>query len=222
MTTDDLIATLSRQGPKKKFPSPTKVICIWIAAITTYIAMVLGYASLKSNILQRITTVFVGPQFITLVALIVVSAIAASYLALPDDNQKPYVRAMPLIGIGLLITILTKQLIVTLPSALVGCVSSAQLSCSVEILLFSIPPAAWMFWTIQKAAPIRYYWAAAMAGISSGSIGYLILLIIENSTSAIHLLIFHFLPVVGILITAILSGKWLLGRWIRTPGSRTK
>jgi hypothetical protein len=70
-----------------------------------------------------------------------------------------------------------------------------------------------MFYTIQKAAPIKCCFAGAMAGLSAGSFGYVALrLISDKSDDATSLLIWHFLPVVGVVLISMMFGKIFLGK----------
>lgn len=214
MTTEQLIANLAKQGPNKKFPSPVRILGIWAALVAIYSVAIVVATPLRADLFQRLTHPGFVMELIVAILMIGTSALSASYLALPDGNQKHHIRWLPVIPVLLLIVGLVYGVTTHPSSALVNCVSKDHLACSIKVIVWSIAPTVMIFFTLQKAAPTRFYWAGGMAGLSSGSISYLLLVLIEKNNSAIHFLIFHFLPVVAVTVLAMMIGKRVLGRWL--------
>jgi len=215
MTVEDMISDLAKEGAKKSFPSPLKVLVAWAALLLFYISGIFLYFSIRPDFVATLKSMSFGVQLGAAVLMVVSAAVSASYLALPDSNQKPWVRFLPLLPFMLLILMLAGALVVLGAAGLVGCLDVQQVACAKAVFMFSILPSAVMVYTIQRAAPLHYFWAASMAGLSGSGIGYVLLLLIEPHENPAHLLIWHFLPVLLTTIVVMSLGKLVLGRWQR-------
>lgn len=216
MTIEDMISDLAKDGAKKPFPSPLKVLGAWAAMLLLYIVGVFLYFPIRPDFLETLKTMpFLGQLGLAIV-MVVSAAVSASYLALPDSNQKPWIRFLPLLPFILLIGMLSMAVAALGKAGLAGCLDMQQMACAKTVLLFSVLPSVLMVYTIQKAAPIHYFWAASMAGLAGSGIGYVLLLLIEPHENPAHLLIWHFLPVLLTTMVAMSLGKFVLGRWQRS------
>ena len=124
-----------------------------------------GYLSTMNKIISAKTAAY------TITAIM--AAWAASWLALPDTNQKSWVRFLPFIPLAFLMGVLVHGMFTTSTLTLTECLKMGRYDCILRIIIYSLLPAGLMFYTIQKAAPVRCCWAGTMAGLSVASFGYI-------------------------------------------------
>ncbi len=85
-------------------------------------------------------------------------------------------------------------------------------SCLLDLLIFTIAPALFLFFFIKRAAPTHFKltgYAGMLAAASFAIIGINFTCAISNLS---HLFLWHFLPVIGLGLLGIFLGKKLL-RW---------
>jgi hypothetical protein len=215
MTIDDMISGLAKEGAKKRFPSPLKILLGWAVLLLLYTVGVLVYFPIRPDFGEVLKRLSFLVQLGIAIVMVVSAAVSASYLALPDSNQKSWVRLLPLWPFILLMGMLIVAVAALGSAGLAGCLEMQQVVCAKAVFLFSALPSIVMMYTIQRAAPIHYFWAASMAGLAGSGIGYVFLLLIEPHENPAHLLIWHFLPVLFTMLVAISLGKFVLGRWQR-------
>lgn len=215
MTIETMISTLSKEGAKKKFPPPASILRRWIGLFFCYAFGMMLFFPIRPDFFIKINDPYFLIQITAIFLMMMSAAVSASYLALPDGNQKSWVRFIPFFPLILVFIILIHTLLTWGSAAFIGCLEGSQFACARAAFLFSVLPSAVIFYTIQKAAPLRYYWAGTMAGLVGSSMGYLLLLLVEPHENPAHLLIWHFFPVLVTIGIAMALGKKILGRWQR-------
>lgn len=216
MDTHDFIHALAQEGPKKPFPRPLKLLLAWLAVTLAYFIIQIVIFGLRDDVVVKLNQpIFIIEQSTMLITALL-AAWAACILALPDSNQKPWIRFIPLIPLGFLITILIHGMMTTSMLTLTECLELGRYDCVIQIMLYSLIPAIIMFYTLSKGAPIRCCWAGAMAGLSAASLGYVLLRFIDISDDPTQLLVWHFVPVIIVTFMGFMLGKTLLGQmWKR-------
>jgi len=212
MRTEDFIATLAKEGARKPFPRPSKVMFGWILAIFAYFGLLLAFYGFRPDMTEKLTQPVYLVEIIGMVVTAVMAAWAASCLALPDTNQKSWVRFLPFIPLAFLMGMLVYGMFTNSTLTLSECLKLGRYDCIVRIVLYSLLPGGLMFYTIQKAAPVRCCWAETMAGLSVASFGYILLRLIGKSDDPTQLLVWHFLPVFLMMAIGMMIGKLYLGR----------
>lgn len=212
MQTNDFIATLAKEGARKAFPSPSKVTIGWLLAIIAYFGLLIAFYGFRPDMAQKITQPVYLTELLGMTVTAIMAAWAASWLALPDTNQKSWVRFLPFIPLAFLMGMLVYGMFTNSALTLTECLKMGRYDCILRIVIYSLLPAGLMFYTIQKAAPVRCCWAGSMAGLSVASFGYILLRLIGKSDDPTQLLVWHFLPVFLIMAIGMMIGKTYLGR----------
>ncbi|MDP1634786.1 MAG: NrsF family protein [Gallionellaceae bacterium] len=78
--------------------------------------------------------------------------------------------------------------------------------------MFSLLPAAWTFFSMRRFASTHYCWASSIALLSAFSVGALWLRLHELNDSIIHVIQWHYLPMLGIGLIGWWLGKRVL-KW---------
>ncbi|PIR38818.1 MAG: hypothetical protein COV35_05465 [Alphaproteobacteria bacterium CG11_big_fil_rev_8_21_14_0_20_39_49] len=212
MRTEDFIATLAKEGARKPFPRPSKVMLGWLLAVTAYFGLLIAFYGFRPDMAEKLTQPVYLLEVIGMAITAIMVAWAASWLALPDTNQKSWVRFLPFIPLAFLMGMLVYGMFTNSELTLAECLKLGRYDCIVGIVLYSLLPGGLMFYTIQKAAPARCCWAGTMAGLSVASFGYILLRLIGISDDPTQLLVWHFLPVFMIMAIGMMIGKVYLGR----------
>lgn len=213
--TEALIAQLATEGPRKTWPHPLKITLWWLAAIACYAAVFLWIDGIRPDLPDR----WKNPAFLTdlllVMAMGITSLVAASWLALPDVNQQPWVRLLPFIPLLLLGGILGYGVATDAATTLIECALSKRFDCVLHLIAVSLLPVALLIVTLRKAAPLHTHWAGGMALLAGTSFSYLLLRLVEAEDDPYHLLMWHFTPALLIMGLGMLLGHALL-TWHRT------
>jgi hypothetical protein len=87
-----------------------------------------------------------------------------------------------------------------------------NLECTFSITLTAVLPAMWTFYALRKYASTNYKLAGSVSLLSAFSLGSLWLRLHEETDSMAHVLEWHYLPMLVIVIVGLLLGKQLL-KW---------
>ena len=212
MKTEDFIKNITQEGARKPFPAPYKVILIWILTIIVYFSALLTFYGFRPDIAEKIT----GPAYlfeiIIMFITMILSICASAWLALPDINQKSWIRFIPLITFSFLIIVLLYGVITNGTVSLTECLRVQHYDCIILVVMYSLIPGGIIFYTMQKAASLHSSWAGAMAGLAASSSGYILLRLIEESDDPGQLIVWHVLPVIFVMFISMILGKSYLCR----------
>ncbi len=207
--TVNLIEALSQAGQAKTSRSPLGIFLRWILAS----ALSTGFMVIIFGVQVDLTKELQSPQFIRevilLVAIIITSGLSAAFLSYPDIMQKKwiiYLPIMPILGFAytLYIALMNESPEVVQPGHGVECVLC--------ITAFSLVSGVWMMAVLRKQAVTHYYLAGGISLIAASSIGALTFRICEPTDSVVHLVQWHYLPILGFGLIGLIFGRKLL-RW---------
>lgn len=205
MSDHEFINKLVKEHEKRKVvPGPLKSFIKWFFLCVFIISAGLALTGIRHNIGDMIHT----PRFIfesvLLLLITLTSAIAALHLAIPGEERKfkKILLFLPFLLWGFELTTLLvldvliyKQPIVITPGWM----------CSSSILLIGLPCALFLYFIIQRCSPTLPKWTGWFALIAAFSLSALAEQFACHNSEPIHLLIWHFLPV---LILG-LFGMWI-------------
>lgn len=209
---NEFINKLTKEGLKKPFPRPQIVAMKWLVLMAIYFAVLVSFSGFRPDILEKLGQSLYLVELFSMLLTAIIAAYAASFLALPDSNQKSWIRFLPFIPLAFLTGILVRGIYTSDALSLTECLKLGYYQCIIHIVFYSILPGIMMFYTIQKAAPVKCCWAGSMAGLSVASFGYIALRLISKSDDPTSLLVWHFLPVLMIVMIGMMLGKLFLGR----------
>ena len=87
-----------------------------------------------------------------------------------------------------------------------------EMKCTLCIALLSLPPALFMSWQIRRMASVRPRLAAMNAFLAAFAAAALALRLSEPADSMMHLVIFHYLPMLAAAALGSLIGRRIF-RW---------
>lgn len=190
-------------------PHPYQLSLKWMAAAAAYLLVALTVSGVRPDLPQALQ----HPWFIIELAVLLLAFIAASLgaalLAFPDLHQKSRLALFPVLMFTLLAMVILFAWLADDPPAPLPVHS---IECTIDITLLALLPAVWIFHAMRRFASTHHQWAGSIALLAAFSIGALWLRLYEVNDSIIHVVQWHYLPMLGIAMIGWLSGRVLL-KW---------
>ena len=207
---DELVESLARDAaPVKPAPHPLMLSLGWVAGAAVYLVVSLWLSGLRPDLMQKLHEPWFVAEMASLALLFIATSLSAAVLAFPDLHQMRKAALAPAGLFALFMGILFFAWRADVPPATLPMHS---FECTASITLFSLLPAAWTFFAMRRFASTHYRWAGSVALLSAFSVGALWLLLHELNDSIIHVIQWHYLPMLGIGLVGWWLGKRLL-KW---------
>jgi hypothetical protein len=209
-TTEQHIAALVEDmTPRALAPEPLVLFMRWFLAMAIYMAVLLCFFGIRDDLPLKLHTALFSAELSSLVAIVILSGIAASILSFPDMYQKKWLVYTPLFPLLFFLGIIYMEWLQDNPPSPKPVHGIECLFCISGFTLF---PAVAMIRLLRKQASTRYYMTGAIALIAACSIGCVTLRISEKTDSITHLIEWHYLPVIGFALIGIIVGRKFL-KW---------
>ncbi|MCC8997778.1 MAG: DUF1109 domain-containing protein [Nitrosomonas sp.] len=207
---EQLIKTLA-EDPITLQPAPHPFLQTfkWTVAAMIYLAIALALFGLRSDIMQAIENPWFVIELLVLFCVFVATSVSTSLLAFPDLHQKRIIAFAPILMFILFLIIIFFSLSADHPPAPLP---AHTYECTFCIILVSLLPAAWTLYTLRKFASVHYRLAGSLALLSASSIGALWLRLYEVNDSIIHVVEWHYLPMLVIGFIGLWLGEVIL-KW---------
>lgn len=206
--TNDLIKTLSSEmKPVTRLESPYRRFIKWVLAAFLSLGSGIFLLGINPHLFHSFLIFDFNLQTICLFFLALLSTLSAFLLSIPDKN-KPLINLIPFITLALwglaLIFALIKIPTFTFDYGVV---------CIRDILLLSALPGIMLFLMLRQAAPLSPSKVGLFAMLGIAGLGAFGTQFVCRNGDPLHLLLWHFTPVLIIGILGILIGRFLL-KWI--------
>jgi hypothetical protein len=204
-----LIRTLSESAQAVK-PSvrPLRLCLIWAAGTVAYIMFSAFLLGLRDDLLFRLQSPLYLLELALLAAVILSTFLAVALLSFPDLHQRRWLAWLPLPSAFMFIAVLflgfQESLLPAGPAA-------PGMECLICISLLSLAPAVWIMAVLRSQASTHYHLAGGLALLAAAGIGGFILRLCEKTDAIIHIIQWHYLPLIG----AVAAGLWLGRKFIK-------
>lgn len=207
---EELVDRLARDAaPVKPAPHPLMLSLEWVTAAAVYLVTSLWISGLRPDLMQKLHEPWFVAEMASLALIFIATSLSAAVLAFPDLHQMRKAALAPVGLFALFMVIMFFAWRADVPPAPLPVHS---FRCTVYIMLFSLLPAAWTFFSMRKFASTHYRWAGSIALLSAFSIGAFWMRLHELNDSIIHVIQWHYLPMLGIGLIGWWLGKSLL-KW---------
>ena len=207
---EDLIASLAQDAEPVKTGSHPYILGIqWLGAAAVYLALTLAYSGLRPDLMLTLQAPFFLVEIGLLVAIIITTSLSAAVLSFPDLHQKRRMAYGPVLIFILFVLVIFLAWRADIPPAPHP---EHSVKCLIFIASLTLLPAAWMFYSMRNLASTHQYFAGSIALLSAFSLGALSLRLSEPTDSILHVMQWHYLPMVGVGILGLWLGKKLL-KW---------
>lgn len=207
---EQLVAELADDAAKVvPAPHPYLLSLKWMAAAAVYLAVSLALSGVRPDLLQALQHPWFIAELAVLLLVFIATSLSAALLSFPDLHQKQGLAFVPVWMFALLVLVILFAWYADSPSAPLPVHS---VKCTIDIALLSLLPAVWTFYVMRRFASTHYHWAGSIALLSAFSVGALWLRLYEVNDSIIHVIQWHYLPMLGVALVGWLSGRAVL-KW---------
>jgi hypothetical protein len=205
-----LVAALSDEVQAvEPAPHPHKLGLQWISAAALYLLAALALTGLRPDWRASLGDPWFAAEIAALCALLVVSAFSAAVLAFPDLHQRRRTAFAPAWAFALFALLMFLSWRADVPPAPLP---AHNFECTLSILLFSLLPAAAIFYAMRRFASTHPRLFGMVAVLYAFSAGALWLRLHEQTDSIAHVVEWHYLPIIAVAALGGWLGKALL-RW---------
>lgn len=207
---DALVERLAQDTlPLRPAPHPYKLGLSWLLGAAAYLVISLAVSGVRPDWLQQLQHPWLQAELILLVLMCVSTALSAAVLAFPDMHQRSWLTRVPLVLFGVFGVVMLLAWHADQPPAPLPIHS---FECTLSILAAALLPAAWVVYTLRRYASTHVRWAGSTALLFAFSVGALWLRLHEVNDSVMHVILWHYLPVIAVGWLGLSVGqKWL--RW---------
>jgi hypothetical protein len=207
---DELISKLAQDAVDvKPAPHPYLLSLKWVGGAVIYLLLSLMVTGLRPDIGLQLQQPWFVAEIVALFGILVSTSLSAALLSFPDLHQMRKVAFSPVIAFALfLLVMLLAWQADNSPAAL----PSHRFECTACITLLALLPAAWTFFDMRKFASTHFNWAGSVALLSAFSVGALWERLHEVNDSILHVVEWHYLPMIVFGVVGLRLGKMLL-KW---------
>lgn len=207
---EDLIARLAQDtAAVKPAPHPYMLSLKWVGAAAAYLAVSLAVSGLRPGLMEKFHEPWFVAEIAALLGIFIATSLSAALLAFPDLHQKRGAAFAPALTFALFLLVIIFAWNADSPPAPLPMHS---FECTLSITMVSMLPAAWTFYAMRQYASTHYCLAGGIALLSAFSVGALWLRLHEVNDSVIHLIQWHYLPMLVIGLIGLWLGKAVL-KW---------
>ena len=207
---DELINKLAQDAPPvQTAPHPLVLSLQWMSVAGIYLGISLVVSGLRPDLMLKLHEPLFVAEIATLVSIFIATSLSAALLSFPDLHQMRRIAYAPAAMFALFALTLFFAWRADSPPAPLP---THNMACTFSIILFAILPAAWTLYVMRKFASTHYYWAGSIALLFAFSIGALWLRLYESNDSIVHVIQWHYVPMIGVGILGLWLGKLVL-KW---------
>ena len=207
---DELIIKLAQDTAKVKgAPHPFLLSIAWTVAAAFYLALSLKIFGTRQDLLMKLHAPWFIAEIAALIGISITTALSTALLSYPDLHQKPRIVLAPIVTFALFVLVIFFAWRADSPPA---SLPAHTYECTRSIILISLLPSAWMLYVMRKFASTHYLWAGSIALLFAFSVGALWERLHEQTDSIIHVVEWHYLPMIGFGIVGMWLGKNVL-KW---------
>ena len=207
MKTDDLIQELAKDSkPVKRIPSIGTRFLRWLFASVLCLGVGITLFGIRSDIESAATQFNFSVQVLFSFCLAILSALSAFILSVPDRHN-PWLDRVPIATLGLWFFIILWSFLFSENSR-----AGFGVGCMRDLIVLGFLPGALLFFMLRQAAPVQKGKTGFFAALAIASLGAMGTQFICHSDNPLHVLLWHFFPVLLVGSLGFFLGRLLL-RW---------
>ena len=108
MIDKNFINTLANEGSKAAFIKPSVIVAKWLGITLLYFIGIAIFTGPRFDVVSKLGQPLYLTELVLIILVGITAAIASSFLALPDSNQRPWIRFVPFFPLAFSIGILAR------------------------------------------------------------------------------------------------------------------
>jgi hypothetical protein len=207
---EQLIAGLSKEAQATKpAPRPLLLGLKWIAIAAAYIVISLIIAGPRPDWALQLHKPWFVAEVALLLGILISTAFSAAILSFPDLHQQRRAAFAPVWIFALFAMTMILSLFADNPPSPPPV---HTFECTLNILVFSLLPSAGIFYAMRQFASTHLHLSGIVAVLFAFSTGALWLRVHEQTDSILHLIEWHYLPMIAVAALGWWLGKKIL-KW---------
>ena len=207
---EELISRLAQDAATvKRVPHPFLLSIEWMVGAAFYLAVALMIFGTRHDLWLKFHDYRFAAEIAALAGIFISTSLSAALLSFPDMHQLRRVVFAPVITFALFVAVMFLAWQADNPPAPLP---AHSFECTRSIALLSLLPAAWMFYVMRKFASTHYHWAGSIAFLFAFSVGALWERLHEQTDSIMHVIEWHYLPMIAFGIAGLWVGRVML-KW---------
>ncbi len=207
---EQLVEELSKDAAAVKLaPHPFLLSLKWLAVATAYLVVSLAISGVRADLAHALQNPWFIAEIVALSGIFITTALSAAVLAFPDLHQQRRTAFAPVWAFALFVLVMFFAWRADAPPAPLP---MHDFKCTVNILLLSLLPSAGIFYAMRGLASTHPRLSGIVALLFAFSTGALWLRLYEPNDSIIHVIEWHYLPMIAVGLLGLWLGKKLL-RW---------
>ncbi len=208
---EQLVEELSKDAAAvKPAPHPFLLSLKWLAVATAYLVISLAISGMRADLAHALQNPWFIAEIVALSGIFITTALSAAVLAFPDLHQQRRTAFAPVWMFALLVLVMIFAWRADAPPAPLPTYHGFE--CTLNILLLSLLPSAGIFYAMRSLASTHPRLSGIVALLFAFSTGALWLRLYEPTDSIIHVIEWHYLPMIAVGMLGMWLGKKLL-RW---------
>jgi hypothetical protein len=207
---DELIDKLAQDtAVVKPAPHPFALSAKWMLVAVAYIAISLMVAGVRHDLAIKLHEPWFAVEMLALFGIFFATSVSSALLSFPDIHQMRRAAFAPAISFALFVLAILLAWQADSPPAPLPIHS---FECTSMILMLSLLPAVWTIIQMRKYASTHYQWAGSIALLFAFSVGAIWLRLNELNDSIVHVIEWHYLPMIVVGLLGMWLGKIVL-KW---------
>lgn len=207
---DELIGKLAQDAVAVKLaPHPYLLSLKWVSGAMIYLLLSLIFTGLRPDIGLQLQRPWFIAEIAALFGILITTSLCAALLSFPDLHQMRRITFSPVIAFAIFLLVMLFAWQADNPPA---ALPAHRFECTACISLFAVLPAAWIFFDMRKFSSTHFNWAGSIALLSAFSVGALWERLHEVNDSILHVVEWHYLPMIAFGIVGVWLGKIML-KW---------
>lgn len=216
MTTDDVVSTLVRDlKPVAPLPAPGVRAWYWSLVASVSGGLAVAVFGLRPDIAGAAGTISFQAHTMFLVLATVLASGAALALAIPGERLSRVRRSAPIAAAVAWAAWLLAELAGAVGGSSAAWAIDSGWGCVAKAITMAAIPGAALLIMIARGAPVDARQALMFAALAAAGVGGLGVEFTCPKTAAMHLLVWHFGPVLVLPVVAALAGAPLFTMWMR-------
>lgn len=210
MNTQDLIKKLAQEkNDLRPLSEPSRWLYHLVIFSLFYYLLAQFFLGVRADFWQKISEPFFAAEILLMSLLLLSLLVSMTLMIYPDNYQKGHFFKAPKIFLALITAILAAEFFLQNKSDPIV-YRMDNLKCSICIAAISIAPAFYFFYILKNGISNNQKKSGFYAAFTAAIIGCIALRISEAQDLILHVVIWHYLPIIFFSALGSLLGKMIL------------
>ncbi len=208
--TDSIINSLCNEAKKVDCSrQPLTVLALGIASVSLYIIIFLIVIGERGDLTSKISDISFLLEIITSSLVVFTAILAASWQAFPDLSEQKLVSWLPAIALfGFIMSFALNYALH--PGKLLE--MNYGIKCAMHMCLIALLPTILLYAVLARGVFLHAGRASLHVGLAAGMTAYLAARLAEPVDDMLHMLVWHILPLLALVLALSLLHRWLIRR----------